>query len=508
MANRYWVGGTATWSNGVVVGNWATTSGGAPGAADPSYGDDVFFDAASGAVTVTISSAIFGNYNIANSVDFTGFTGTANFANTKLELRGGLILASTMAVTTSGTNAFFFDSQSVQTVTINFAGFDITGTGSPYTASILIGGQFSSGTIFNIVGDCPGTKSNFTCANGTINLGSSEISCYKFVAQQNWGFTTTLNMGSSTINTIDLKIDYLDTQSITLNCGTSTINGTRNFATNPNVNYVFNDVYLSGASAIEDSCTFNNLYVNTAGDATGLRIQAGTTQTITGLLSTNGSTGNLAKMWSSSAGTAFTLTKSAGINSVEYMSIKDSTATGGAFWAAKDSDNVSGNTGWVFTVASPSLSPSATPSSTPSPSASPSSTPSPSPSPAWGIKVGRADVDVKTATGIDLFFDTEELRANGTFLTSDSKIIVVKNGIITSIQFSSPSVSPSVSTSLSPSVSISLSPSVSVSLSPSVSPSISVSLSPSLSPSISISLSPSSSPSTSESASPSASPSI
>ena len=74
MANRYWVGGTASW-DGTAGTKWATTSGGAGGASVPTSADDVFFDANSGAVTVTKTGTEF-----CASCNFTGFTGT--FAGT------------------------------------------------------------------------------------------------------------------------------------------------------------------------------------------------------------------------------------------------------------------------------------------------------------------------------------------------------------------------------------------------------------------------------------------
>ena len=70
MASRYWVGGTAAW-DGTAGTKWALTSGGAGGQAVPTSADDVFFDAASGAVTVTVGAT--GN---CNTLTFTGFTGT------------------------------------------------------------------------------------------------------------------------------------------------------------------------------------------------------------------------------------------------------------------------------------------------------------------------------------------------------------------------------------------------------------------------------------------------
>jgi len=90
MADRYWVGGTGLWDSNVGT-KWATTSGGAGGASIPTLTDNVFFDAASGAVTVTVSSAECANLN------FTGFTGSIDGqTNAILYVFGDLILSATM----------------------------------------------------------------------------------------------------------------------------------------------------------------------------------------------------------------------------------------------------------------------------------------------------------------------------------------------------------------------------------------------------------------------------
>jgi hypothetical protein len=70
MADRYWVGGTANW-DATVGTKWSATSGGAGGASVPTSADDVFFDAASGVVTCTVSATAN-----AKSINCTGFTGT------------------------------------------------------------------------------------------------------------------------------------------------------------------------------------------------------------------------------------------------------------------------------------------------------------------------------------------------------------------------------------------------------------------------------------------------
>jgi hypothetical protein len=69
ISDRYWVGGSATW-DATAGTKWATTSGGAGGAAVPTSADDVFFDAASGASSVGVET-----WRVCRSLNTTGFTG-------------------------------------------------------------------------------------------------------------------------------------------------------------------------------------------------------------------------------------------------------------------------------------------------------------------------------------------------------------------------------------------------------------------------------------------------
>lgn len=83
MANRYWVGGTAAW-DATAGTKWALTSGGAGGQAVPTSADTVFFDAASGASTVTIGASTA----ICSTLTCTGFTGTLAFGTNSIDLAG------------------------------------------------------------------------------------------------------------------------------------------------------------------------------------------------------------------------------------------------------------------------------------------------------------------------------------------------------------------------------------------------------------------------------------
>jgi hypothetical protein len=96
------------------------------------------------------------------------------------------------------------------------------------------------------------------------------------------------------------------------------------------------------------SNTFNAFTINAPKTVT---FTVSTTQTISSFVAT-GSSGNVITINTTSAGTAATLSKSSGIVSCDWLSLKDSTATGGAtFYAGANSTNVSGNTGWTFSAA-------------------------------------------------------------------------------------------------------------------------------------------------------------
>ncbi len=62
-----------------------------------------------------------------------------------------------------------------------------------------------------------------------------------------------------------------------------------------------------------------------------------------------GTAGNLTELTANSL--TFTLSKSSGTVTCNYVKITGSAATGGATWRAANSINNGGNTGWVFTYA-------------------------------------------------------------------------------------------------------------------------------------------------------------
>lgn len=148
MAARYWVGGTANW-DGTAGTKWSTTSGGAGGAAVPTSADDVFFDANSGAATVTVTAP-----SVGLTLNFTGFTGTFAGASQVtisgnvtivvgmgLTYTGTLIINATSTLTSNGktwSGALSFGGSNTKTLADNWT---VTGTFSVLTSTTTINGN-------------------------------------------------------------------------------------------------------------------------------------------------------------------------------------------------------------------------------------------------------------------------------------------------------------------------------------------------------------------------------
>jgi hypothetical protein len=80
-----------------------------------------------------------------------------------------------------------------------------------------------------------------------------------------------------------------------------------------------------------------------------ISFEAGSTTTVTNF-TVEGSAGNLVTIKSTIFGTQFTLSKSSGTVTANYLAIQDSNATGGAYWDALNGTNLNlgNNTGWNF----------------------------------------------------------------------------------------------------------------------------------------------------------------
>lgn len=335
---------TRTISN--AGGNWNTTGAWVEGVV-PTSSDDVVATGTSGNLTVPAGTP--GNcssINLTNYVATLTINATLNIGSSVVGPSNILLkfpVGMTIILASGQVMALISTSATQQTVLIG--------------PSISGGGQITiNGTGQNLIlGANLTTAGAISLSTGTLDTGNFNVSVTTFTMS---GATTkVLTLGSSTL-TCSSGFLNSSTAGCTINGGTSNIvvnsgNCWLRFSTSP-ATASLNKVTIGG-----DNISFRTaagisiaeLIVNNAGGATGTLFLAGSTTTIA-KLTTNGSAGNLVKMVSSTGASAWTISASTGTISSDYLSLQDSTATGGAsFYAGSHSTNVSGNTGWSFTDA-------------------------------------------------------------------------------------------------------------------------------------------------------------
>lgn len=299
MADRYWVGGNATW-DATAGTKWSAISGGAGGASAPTNADDVYFDAASGAVTCTISGT-----RAARNIDCAGFTGTlAGTSTPALNVSGSLLLSAGMTLTYSGTTTFI-------------------GTGTLTSAGKTLGPvTINSAGITTTLGDALNIGTNtLTVTAGTLTTNGYNVTAGAI--SSSGSNSRTINLGSSavTLNGSLTVVNFATNTNLTFNAGTSTISITSNTAaivggpqgstgvTFYNVSFTSTTSSTLAGISIDSINTFNNLSFSAPSTAGYFPVSFDSPQTINGTLSTTGTAGNR-RIWfrSETLGIAHTLT--------------------------------------------------------------------------------------------------------------------------------------------------------------------------------------------------------
>ncbi len=232
MANRFWVGGTASWDSTAGT-KWATTSGGTGGAAVPTSSDNVFFDANSGSPVVTITATA----NV-DSIDFTGYAGALAGSN-GLNVAGDLTLAAGM--TLSYTGQIQFTSTTTQNVTTH---------GKTLSSAIVFNGAGGSWTLQ----DALTTSGAITLTAGTLMLGGHAVTCPSF---------TTSNTNTRTLDLTNSTLTLTGTGTV-FSCSTST--GLTLTSTGSEI--VANDSSGTGKTLTLDGETYNKVTFSGAGPLT------------------------------------------------------------------------------------------------------------------------------------------------------------------------------------------------------------------------------------------------
>lgn len=339
MASLFWVGGAATW-DGTAGSKWASTSGGAGGQPIPTAAEDVFFDAASGAVTVTVSSA-----RLAKTFTTTGFTGTIAGASTPtITVSGSVVIGAGTTVSASGP-ALIFDT-AASTLTSNGVGL----------RSITINGASASLTLLDAL-SIPTSGQILTLTQGTFDANDFAVSVPSFsssnsntrVLSMGNGTWTLTNSGTANIwsmgtvtgltfnkegSSIVMTPSAAMTGALSFNGGSQTFNGISISANASKFPFVFNAARFS---------TFAVTLPNS------IEITAATTTTIDTAPTISGSSAARLLLTTTAKGAVGTLSVPSGAMSIDNAFIADIAFTGGATFTATSSYDLLGNSGITIT---------------------------------------------------------------------------------------------------------------------------------------------------------------
>lgn len=331
-----------TWS-GTLGGNWSAN---AWTSRVPLPQDDVVINSAfSASQTITQDMPRAGR-----SIDFTGATGTPTFTtNLAASVFGSLTLISGMTLTAS-TQTYTFEGRSTYT---------LTNAGNTWAKSISFNAP--GGTL--TLQDAFTTSQTLFINNGTFDANNFNVTATAFTSSVNTVRTITMGSGTWTLTSTG-AINVWDTgtsTNLTLNANTSTIKisgsttNIRTFAGGSKTfyNLWFTNATTGGGLTISGTNTFNDFRIDAA-DATAQTITFPNVTTTVTTFSVSGSALKLITLQRKGAAGTFTLSDASGNNCSDYLSISNSTATGGAGWyAGTNSTNGGGNTGWDFVSTCP-----------------------------------------------------------------------------------------------------------------------------------------------------------
>jgi hypothetical protein len=342
MADRYWVGGTASW-DGTVGSNWAATSGGAGGETVPTTADDVFFDGSSSG-TCTIATGNTG----AKSINCTGFTGTIT-GTAAITVAGSVTLVAGMTYTHTGTMTFT-GTGTLTTAGKTFSPVTVDGSG----ITLTLGDALNTGARNLVVTQGTFSTADYNVTGNTLSSSNTNV--------------RTINLGASTLTFASgAPVSLTSATNLTFNAGTSQINLTSSSAQPSGGSQTFYNVSFTstatGSRSIVGANTFNNLTLNASGSGLSeLFIFAN--QTVSGTFTCAGSSA-IARGFVRSERIGTTRTITAAVISANDCDFRDITIAGAAspisptragdcggntnitFPAAKTAYRVGTNTTWA-----------------------------------------------------------------------------------------------------------------------------------------------------------------
>jgi hypothetical protein len=285
-----------------------------------------------GSDVVYLDNGIFGGNYL--NVNFTGFTGIFAIASGGgVSVYGNFTLDSGMTTGTSINNLTFRATSGSQVISTNGVTVNFPIVVNAPGASISTSSAFTSTSSFSII-----SNSSFF-PGGTFTVNSYASSSTQFV-YFNYQWTITGSGACFTQTGVSAGVSYDITTPLTL-----TSSSPKTFAGGGSSFGVINQGG-AGELTITGTNTFADIQASSLPST--IIFPASVTTTVSAFTA-KGTAGNLLTLQSSSAGTQFNISKSSGTVIVDYLSLKDSNATGGAIWrAGLNSTIVSNVSGWLL----------------------------------------------------------------------------------------------------------------------------------------------------------------
>ena len=333
---RYWIGGTGSYED---TNHWSETSGGTGGASVPTIQDTAIFDQNSFSAAgqkVTMFSDRTGNTIWTNATHSPTF-----YIQNNLYSYGSQIYTDTMTLSPSGSILSFVNASPCEYRPAN------TNNCPNYT-------YFNRETVtLTAPYDVSGGSLGYIYVNGKADFNDQNVTYRNLFSVGN---NATLWMGNGTITCTGVYIGatFYVNASATIYAEGSTIKFTD--SSNSNLTFsgggkVYNNIWFArgastGSNIITGTNTFNE-FKDTGSAAHTITFPNATTTV--NAFNVNGNPNNLITLSRTGTSGKFTLSKSSGIVSCDYLSISNSTVTGGATWyAGTHSINGGNNTGWIF----------------------------------------------------------------------------------------------------------------------------------------------------------------
>ena len=346
MADRWWIGGTGAWTNTAF---WSDSPGGSGGFSVPVAGDNVYINPMafgySGSFQISGASATCDDFVIAN---FMGPPNTITISLGDLTVRGSFSAygaditwypSTTLTAAAAPSQVGIYSDVTFQgPVTINAPSKTVQINSA---ITISVGGlTLTAGTLDNSVGSYTVTCNLFVSSNAN----TRQIKFDNGSTPATWIITGSSVSAWLTATSTNLTTTFISGSKIAMTSASAKTfaSGGKSYPTL--VQGGTGTLTISGGPTLYE---LNNLY-STRRRPTTITFTSSTTTTVTNF-DLQGASGSLVTINSSTAGTQATLSKSSGTVSCDYLSIRDSNATGGATWyAGANSVNVSNNTGWNF----------------------------------------------------------------------------------------------------------------------------------------------------------------